>query len=67
MRVEAHLPVHTAPELWLFLVGPFCFMSTEVRWLIRDGDRGEGDEGVKARPQKPPEKDWRDCGPPPEQ
>ena len=25
--------------LWLFC-GPFCFTSTEVRWLIRDGDRG---------------------------
>ena len=22
-------------------LGPFCFTSTEARWLIRDGDRGE--------------------------
>ena len=21
---------------------PFCFTSTEARWLIRDGDRGGG-------------------------
>ena len=33
--------------------GPFCFTSTEVRWLIRGGDRrggggGGGDERVKA-------------------
>ena len=57
------------------LLGPFCFTSTEARWLIiRDGDRGgggggggEGDERVKARPRIPPEKDRRDHGPPPEQ
>ena len=23
-------------------IGPFCFTSTEARWLIRDGDRGKG-------------------------
>ena len=46
---------------------PFCFTSTEASWLIRDGDRGEGDERVKARPRIPPEKDRRDRGPPPEQ
>ena len=39
-----------------------CFTSTEARWLIRDGDRGEGDERVKARPRIPPEKDRRDRG-----
>ena len=22
--------------------GPFCFTSTEARWLIRDGDGGKG-------------------------
>ena len=27
--------------------GPFCFTSTEARWLIRDGDRGGGGEGTK--------------------
>ena len=36
----------------------FCFMSTETRWLIRDGGGG-GDERVKARPRIPPEKDRR--------
>ena len=42
------------PDSW-------CFTSTEARWPIRDGDRvGRG------RP-KPPEKDRRDRGPPPEQ
>ena len=49
-------------------VGPFCFTSTEARWLIRDeGSGGGGDERVKARPRIPPEKDRRDRGPPPEQ
>ena len=51
--------------------GPFCFTSTEARWLIRDGDSegggGGGDERVKARPRIPPERDRRDRGPPPEQ
>ena len=53
--------------------GPFCFTSTEARWLIRDlgqgvgGGRGGRDERVKARPRIPPEKDRRDRGPPPEQ
>ena len=46
---------------------PFCFTSTEARWLIRDGDRGIGDDRVKDRPRIPPEKDRRDRGPPPEQ
>ena len=27
------------------MLGPFCFTSTEARWLIRDGDGGWG-EGV---------------------
>ena len=40
--------------------GPFCFTSTEARWLIRDGDRGKGDERVKARHRIPPEKDRRE-------
>ena len=47
--------------------GPFCFTSTEARLLIKDGDRGEEGERVKARPRIPPEKDRRDRGPPPEQ
>ena len=42
--------------------GPFCFTSTEARWLIRDGD-----ERVKVQPRIPPEKDWRNRGPLPEQ
>ena len=43
-------------------MGPFCFTSTEARWLIRDGDGsgGEGAERVKARPRIPPKKDRRD-------
>ena len=44
-----------------------CFTSTEARWPIRDGDIREGDDRVKARSRKPPEKDRRDRGPPPEQ
>ena len=44
-----------------------CFTSSEARLLIRDGDRGEEAERVKARPRIPPEKDRRDHGPPPEQ
>ena len=55
--------------------GPFCFTSTEARWLVRGGDAGGGGGGgekgeyerLKARPRIPPEKDRRDCGPPPEQ
>ena len=35
--------------------------------LLRTGTEWEGDDRVKARPRKPPEKDRRDCGPPPEQ
>ena len=46
--------------------GPFCFTSTEVRWLIRDGDGGGGggggNERVKARPRIPPEKAWTERG-----
>ena len=44
---------------------PYCFTSTDVRLLIRDG--GGEDERMKARPRIPPEKDRRDRGPPPEQ
>ena len=42
--------------------GPFCFTSTEARWLIRDGDRGgrrrksEGSTADTAR--KKPERPW---------
>ena len=39
---------------------PFCFTSTEARWLIRDGDRGVGGKRMKEwrlncryRPKKP--------------
>ena len=35
--------------------------------LLGMGTEWEGDERVKARPQKPPKKDRRDRGPPPEQ
>ena len=37
-----HLDFHTAPELCENRPGPFCFTSTEARWLIRDGDGGWG-------------------------
>ena len=60
----------TSTEYSYVLLGPFCFTSTETRLLIRDGDGGGGgEEGerVNARPRIPPEKDRRDCGPPPEQ
>ena len=43
---------------------PFCFTSTEVRWLIRDGGGGGGGgERVKARQRISPEKDRRNRGP----
>ena len=54
----------------LYSALPYCFTSTEVRLLIWDrdwGGVGGGDERVKAWPWLPPEKDWRDHGPPPEQ
>ena len=35
--------------------------------LLGTGTEWEGDERVKARPRKPPEKDRRDRGPPPEE
>ena len=35
--------------------------------LLGTGTEWEGDERVKAQPRKPPEKDRRDRGPPPEQ
>ena len=35
--------------------------------LLGTGTEWEGDDRVKARPRKPPEKDRRDRGPPPEQ
>ena len=50
---------------------PFFFLGA-LRPRRRDGLLGtgaewEGDDRVKARPRKPPEKDRRDRGPPPEQ
>ena len=50
------------PTYLCVLYGPFCFTSTEVRWLIRDGDRGgrgrksEGSTVDTAR--KRPERPW---------
>ena len=35
--------------------------------VLRTGTEWEGDDRVKARPRKPPEKDRKDRGPPPEQ
>ena len=64
LRLSYSLP---STSIQYLLTSTFCFTSTEARWLIRDGDRGEGDERVKARPRIPPEKDRRDRGPPPEQ
>ena len=63
---DGHLDLHTAPELCENRPGPFCFTSTEARWIIRDGD-GEGGRGRKSEGSIPPEKDRRDRGPPPEQ
>ena len=65
---DGHLDSHTAPELWTRQV---CFIVA-LRPRRRDGLLGtgtewEGDDRVKARPRKPPEKDQRDRGPPPEQ
>ena len=52
----------TALLLHVTLNGPFCFTSTEARWLIRDGDSGgrgrksEGSTSDTAR--KRPERPW---------
>ena len=43
------------------LVGPFCFTSTEARWVIRDGDRegrgrkseGSTEDTARKRPERP--------------
>ena len=64
---DGHLDSHTAPELW---TRQACFIVA-LRPRRRDGLLGtgtecEGDDRVKARPRKPPEKDQRDRGPPPE-
>ena len=34
----------------------FCLTSTQTRMFIRDGDKGEGDERVKAQSQAPTRK-----------
>ena len=55
------------PVYALLVLFLFCFTSTEASWPIRDGDRvgrGRESEGLD---RKPPEKDRRDRGPPPEQ
>ena len=48
-----------------------CFIVALRPWkqdgLLGTGTEWVGDDRVKARPWKPPEKDWRDHGPPPEQ
>ena len=42
-----------------YYYGPFCFTSTEARWLIRDGDRGRKSEGSTAdTARKRPERPW---------
>ena len=51
---------------------PEVFLVVALRPRRRDGLSGtgtewEGGDRVKARPRKPPEKDRRDRGPPPEQ
>ena len=43
IKIPGHV---TQPFHRLNPPGPFCFTSTEVRWLIRDGDRGGG-KGTK--------------------
>ena len=54
---------NSRPFFWLLC----CLTSTEAGWPIRDGDRVGKGPGWLARPRKPPEKDRRDRGPPPEQ
>ena len=34
MRAQAHLPVHTAPELWLFLVSSLAFFILILSFLF---------------------------------
>ena len=49
-------------------VGPFCFTSTEARWLTRDGDGGGGGGGQKSEgstsdtARKRPERSWTAAG-----
>ena len=42
--------------------GPFCFTSTEARWLIRDGDRGgrgrKSESSTADTARKRPERPW---------
>ena len=35
-----YLHIHTSFSLAHATYGPFCFMSTEMRWFIRDGGEG---------------------------
>ena len=50
---------------FFFFIVALCPRKRDV--LLGTGTEWEGDDRVKARPRKPPEKDRRDHGPPPEQ
>ena len=49
---------------WVFFV--VALRPRKRDGLLGTGTEWEGDDRVKARPRKPPEKDRRDRGPPPE-
>ena len=63
--------VECAFLLWCASVFIFFFIAAlrprKRDGLLATGTEWERDDRVKARPRKPPEKDRRDRGPPPEQ
>ena len=76
-RTESHTDTHTRHTHYThththtYSLSLLCFLGA-LRPRRRDGLLGtgtewEGDDRLKARPRKPPEKDQRDRGPPPEQ
>ena len=60
-RAVAHLS-NVLNALAVLLLLQCCFMSTEARWLIRDGDRGgrgrKSDGSAANTAQKRPERPW---------
>ena len=49
-----------------FILDHFALHPQKQGCLLGTGTGWEEGERVKARPRIPPEKDWRDRGPPPE-
>ena len=73
-RTAQRTATSTLTQLLNYDSRPLFFFHVALRPRRRDGILGtgteyewEGDDRVMARPRKPPEKDRRDRGPPPEQ